>query len=74
MVILDIWMPEESGIEVLQNIKLRERVPIVIILTNYSYPQYRKRCLELGADYFFDKSTELDRMIETREKLTSKLI
>jgi DNA-binding NarL/FixJ family response regulator len=35
------------------------------MLTNYPYPQYRKKCIEAGADYFFDKSTEFDRIIDT---------
>jgi len=34
----------------------------VIVLTNYPYPQYRKRCMELGAEFFLDKSTEFDRL------------
>ncbi len=61
VVILDIRMPGGSGIDVLQHIK-KGNIPIVIVLTNYPYPQYRKRCLSAGADYFFDKSTEFDKL------------
>lgn len=63
-VILDIRMPGGSGIDVLQEIKQSGRAPVVIVLTNYPYPQYRKRCLDLGADYFFDKSTEFNKVTE----------
>lgn len=62
-VVLDIQMPNGSGIDVLQNIKKEELAPIVVILTNYSYSQYRKRCMDAGADFFFDKSTEFDEAI-----------
>jgi len=62
VVILDINMPGGSGIEVLHDIKRLSPSPKVIMLTNYSQPQYRARCLEEGADHFFDKSTEFDRI------------
>ena len=69
VVILDIRMPGGNGIEVLRNIKKYNSAPTVIILTNYPYPQYRKKCMEAGADYFFDKSTEFHKIIEVIKKL-----
>jgi len=69
VVILDIRMPGGSGIDVLQDIKKDKQSPLVIILTNYPYPQYRKKCLELGADYFFDKSTEFEKVTELFKRL-----
>ncbi len=63
-VVLDIQMPKGSGIEVLQKIKIGEPSPTVIMLTNYPYPQYRKRCMDAGADFFFDKSAEFDEAIK----------
>jgi DNA-binding NarL/FixJ family response regulator len=62
VVILDIRMPGGSGIEVLQSIK-KDRPDIkVIVFTNYPYPQYRKKCMDLGADFFFAKATESDQI------------
>lgn len=58
VVILDIRMPDRSGISVLEEIKNDPKVPTIIILTNYPYAAYKKRCMELGASHFFDKSTE----------------
>jgi DNA-binding NarL/FixJ family response regulator len=69
VVILDIRMPGGNGIEVLENIKKNSSAPTIIILTNYPYPQYRKKCMEAGADYFFDKSTEFNKIIEVIKKL-----
>jgi DNA-binding NarL/FixJ family response regulator len=60
VVLLDIHMPGGSGIDVLQSIKQGPLAPVVIMLTNYPYPAYRERCMRLGADFFFDKSTEFD--------------
>jgi DNA-binding NarL/FixJ family response regulator len=51
-VILDIQMPNGSGIDVLQNIKIGGPTPVAIMLTNYAYPQYRRRCMDAGADFF----------------------
>jgi len=62
VVILDIRLPGPSGIEVLKDIR-DKKLPIrVIMLTNYPYPQYRKKCEELGADYFIDKVTEIEKI------------
>ena len=69
LVILDIQIPKISGIDVLDNIKKHKLASMVIILTNFPYPQYRKKCLELGADYFFNKSTEFDKVVEVCEKM-----
>ncbi len=69
VVILDIRMPQVNGIKVLEAIKKDDQSPTVIIFTNYPYPQYRKRCMDLGADFFFDKSTEFEKVIEVLKKL-----
>jgi DNA-binding NarL/FixJ family response regulator len=67
VVILDIRMPGGSGIDVLQRVKQDEVAPMVIILTNYPYPAYRQKCLQAGADFFLDKSTEFDQIPELFE-------
>jgi DNA-binding NarL/FixJ family response regulator len=70
VVILDIRMHGGNGIEVLTNIKKDRNPPLVIVLTNYPYPQYRKKCKEAGADFFFDKSTEFEKVAKVLKKLT----
>lgn len=62
VVILDIRLPGLSGIDVLKDIRAKRLPSRVIMLTNYPYPQYRKKCEELGADYFFDKVTEIEEI------------
>ena len=61
-VVLDIRMPGGNGIDVLRNIKGNNPAPVVIMLTNYPYPQYRRKCMDAGADFFFDKSSEFDKV------------
>lgn len=69
VVILDIRMPGGNGFDVLEKIKKDKSDTLVIMLTNYPYPQYRKRCMELGADFFFDKSTEFHKVIDVLKKI-----
>ena len=64
VVTLDIRMPGGNGIEALAEVKKVQPAPIVIMLTNYPYPQYRKKCLDAGADYFLDKSTEFEQVAQ----------
>ena len=72
VVILDIRMHGGNGIEVLKNIKKDKNSPLVIMLTNYPYPQYRKKCKDAGANFFFDKSTEFEKVIEVFKRLGRK--
>lgn len=72
VVILDIKMPVGSGIDVLRDIKERNPLIKVVILTNYPYEQYRRKCMDLGAEYFFDKSSEFERIPEILEQFRKK--
>lgn len=64
VVILDIRMPGGNGIDVFQELKKAYPGTSVIILTNYPYDQIRSACNRLGADYFFDKSSEFEKIPE----------
>jgi DNA-binding NarL/FixJ family response regulator len=61
--ILDLRMPKGSGADVLRDIKKLDPTPKVIMLTNYPHPENKKKCIDGGADYFFDKSTEFQRVV-----------
>lgn len=69
LAILDIRMSDRSGISLLEDIKNDPNRPTIIILTNYPYAAYRKRCMELGANHFFDKSTEFTKVEEVVREL-----
>jgi DNA-binding NarL/FixJ family response regulator len=58
VVLLDLHLPSGSGIELLEAIKREMPATLVIVLTNYAFPQYKQKCLELGAHAFLDKSTD----------------
>ena len=69
-VILDIAMPGGSGVDVLQAIKQYGPSPVIMMLSNHSHPHYRKKCMETGADFFYDKSSEFCKVAETFRRLT----
>ena len=73
-VIVDIRLHEGNGVNVLRSIahkKLPGDAPTVIVLTNYAVPEYYAECIALGADYFFDKSTEFHRVGEVLRDLAA---
>ena len=72
VVILDIRMTNRSGIGLLEDLKYDTYMPIIIVLTNYPYVAYRQRCLQLGARYFFDKTTEFVRVAEVVKGLVNQ--
>lgn len=71
VVILDIRITGGGGIDLLKSIKKNKPTPAVIVLTNTYYPTYREKCLSAGADFFFDKSMEFEKMIEVLKKMIS---
>jgi DNA-binding NarL/FixJ family response regulator len=71
-VVLDIRLPQGSGLAVLQTVKGLDPPPTVAVLTNYPEPQYRARCAELGADHFFYKAAGLDSLLDVCRRLAGK--
>ena len=65
LVILDLFLPDGSGLDVLKVIKQEKWQTRVFIVTNHSEPQFRKRCLLEGEELFFDKSEEYEDMIDS---------
>ena len=69
VVMLDVRLKTGSGIKVLENIAKRSIKTEVIVCTNYGYPQYRRRCQELGAKYFLEKATEFEKIPRVLRKI-----
>ena len=69
VVILDVRLPDSSGLEVLRSAKALPHPPRVVVLTQYGYDGLRERCLAEGADRFLEKSTEFYRLPEVLDEL-----
>ena len=48
----------------LEHIASYERPPERVVLTNYATKAMRERCKELGAAEVFDKSTEIEQLVD----------
>lgn len=62
-VVLDIRLGDESGLQILQAVKAAPAPPLVIMLTNHPTEYHRRWCREHGADFFFDKATDMDQVL-----------
>ncbi len=72
-ILLDLRMPELNGFEVLKKIRESSYKPKVCIYTNYAYTQYKKRCMNEGADYFFDKNVDFQEVKNLIAELAMKM-
>ena len=63
LVIVDLFLRSGSGLGVLRHLREAGSPSRRIVLTNYATEEVRERCLALGADKVFDKSTDLDALI-----------
>jgi DNA-binding NarL/FixJ family response regulator len=62
--IVDLFLKQGSGLGVLEACQARARHQRVVVLSNYATEDMRKRCVQLGADAVFDKSNEIDALVE----------
>lgn len=64
IVIVDIFLKQGSGIHLAQRIKRVRPTQKVVVFSNYINANVRKRCAQLGVDAVFDKSTEIDSLVD----------
>jgi len=72
LILMDIVFKKSSGLKFLNEVKISRPKIKVIIVTNYTYSTFREMCLNLGCDYFFDKSFEYENLFELLETLVRK--
>ena len=64
LAIVDLFLKQGSGLGVLQACMSRRPNQKVVVLSNYATPDIRKRCAQFGVDAVFDKSNEIDGLID----------
>lgn len=71
--ILDIHLkkdtPYASGIDLLASLRRTYPTMKIIMLTSLSDIRYRDICMSLGADYFFDKLYDFDKVPDALKKI-----
>lgn len=64
LIIIDIFLKKGSGLAVLVAAARADFPARRIVVTNYATPDIRKRCLAMGAHQVFDKSVDLDALLD----------
>lgn len=64
LLIIDIFLRGGSGLGVLVAARDAGKTGKLVVFSNYATPDMRRKCLELGATRVFDKSNEIDALIE----------
>ncbi len=76
LVFMDIRLPGENGLELTQKIKATHPNIIILILTSYDMPEYRKAAFQYGADRFLSKASfsrmELEELVKSCQKALNK--
>ncbi len=62
ILLLDVHLPDRSGVELLRVVRKRYPATTVIMISNQSDESYRSVCTALGALRFLDKSTEFEEI------------
>lgn len=64
MVIVDLFLQRGSGIRLVQRVHRGNLNQKIVVFSNYVNASVRKRCAQLGVDAVFDKSTEIDFLVD----------
>lgn len=72
MVIMDMDAQTNDSAGMLTQIKKCNASIVVIALSNYPFAEYATKCIESGADYFLEKSTEFDQIGKILRQVTHK--
>lgn len=72
LVVIDIFLKGGSGLGVLRAAAALGRPAMkLVVLSNYATADMRRRCESLGATRVFDKSNEIDALIDYCETLAT---
>jgi DNA-binding NarL/FixJ family response regulator len=63
LLVLDVSMPVKDGVAVLEELRAEGSAVVIVMFTADQSPFTRRACLDLGANYYVDKS-ELGELIE----------
>ena len=75
LMILDLFLKQGTGLNVLAQAQAQLETSALrkVVLTNYATPDIRRRCLSLGADRVFDKSSEIEELIAYCSELAEEI-
>ena len=69
--IIDIFLKRGTGLGVLKAARRARHGARLVVLSNYATPDVRRTCLELGADEVFDKSNDIEALLDYCARLVA---
>ena len=70
-VLLDLYMPDMNGLQVLAQMRGRNLHVPTIIITGNSQPEMRSQCIEAGAPAYLQKPLDPDTVLSTIRSVTA---
>jgi len=65
LILLDIWLPEMSGMDVLKQVKGQEEPPQIVVISGHGNVEMAVRATKLGAFDFLEKPLSLEKVVLT---------
>jgi len=72
VVILDMQLRPGTGFGVLQATRPALKRSTFIVYSNHVSPEYRQRSLDLGADYYLDKSRDFAGLVQLLHEISAR--
>lgn len=69
IVIIDFNLPDGNAIDIIGALKYRSSNPTIIVFSSSNINQYRTASLNAGADYYFHKSSEFEKIYALLEEI-----
>ena len=64
VLVVDLFLRSGSGMHLIEHLPPRGPWQKVVVFSNYVNATVRKRCAQMGEDAVFDKSTEIDALVD----------
>jgi two-component system, OmpR family, response regulator len=64
IVIVDLFLKQGSGMRIAPRVTRARPGQKIVVFSNYINANVRKRCAQIGVDAVFDKSTEIDALVD----------
>jgi DNA-binding NtrC family response regulator len=72
LVLLDLMMPDRSGMEVLEDVRQRDRDTPIFMITAYGSVEAAVNALKLGANDYFPKPWDNEKLLIEIDRMISK--
>jgi two-component system invasion response regulator UvrY len=71
VVMLDLTLPDRSGLDLLKDLQRERRPPAVVVLTMHPEEQYAVRALRAGAAAYLEKASAPEELVAAVRKVAS---